>query len=114
MNILDNIIKHTETITNTYTYYGFNVYVDSLELNTSVTLRISIAYLLNNEIDKKNKNNGTYNFINKYVELKDEEYYEWGNEDNYLINYVHKNINKILDSSFIPKNILKPQFNLNF
>lgn len=99
-----NVSDVTVTTTNIYSYHGFNAYINSVELNVTATIRVSIAYLLNGKIDKdsKNQNDGTYSYINKYIVISGQDYTNWGNDDSYIVNYVSNNFETVLNSTHVP------------
>ena len=109
---MSNAITVTDvTVTNTdvYSYYGFNAYINSVDLNTSATIRASIAYLKNGAIDTSNyKNDGTYSYVSKYVVISGSEYTSWGNDDTYIVNYVTNNFTTFLNSTYNPPFTLPP------
>ena len=100
----------TVTTTSIYSYHGFNAYINSVELNVSATIRISIAYLVNGKLDTSpgSQNDGTYSYTNKYVLLGGQDYTNWGNDDSYIVNYVSKNFETILNSTYLPDVRLPP------
>lgn len=98
----------TVTTTSIYSYHGFNAYINSVELNVSATIRVSIAYLVNGKLDTSqvSKNDGTYSYINKYVLIDGQDYTNWGNDDSYIVNYVRNNFETILNSTYLPESRL--------
>jgi hypothetical protein len=96
-------VSNTEiVITNTYSYYACKTYIYGIVLNTSVTLRVCIAYLKNGAIDTMNSNDGNYSYMNRFVKLEGADYTKWGQDDTYITSYVEKNISDIIRSTYIP------------
>jgi hypothetical protein len=58
---LKNVLDEPITIDD-ITYYGFNVYVISLDLYTSVSLKINVAFLSNGNLNSSALNDNTYNY----------------------------------------------------
>jgi hypothetical protein len=81
-----------------FTFYGFNVYVVSLELSTSVTLKINTAFLTNGVLDTKLLNDGTYNYKSYSLTLKDDDYKNWGSDDGYIITYIKQHFSDVIAS----------------
>jgi len=106
---MSNLVSVDNTIvttTDVYSYHGFNVYIHSVQLNTSAIVRVSIAYLKNGEIDgscRYESKDDKYGYMNRYVEISGSDYAAWGNDDNYILNYVESNFTTILNSTFAPR-----------
>ncbi len=98
-NSITTISDRVETITKTYSYHGFNVFVQSLNMFESVTLRVSISYLINGQVEPNEPHDDNYNYVNKYVTLTGTDYTNWGNDDSYLVNWVNTHIEDVLNST---------------
>jgi hypothetical protein len=104
-----SIPDSTVTVTDTFSYHGFNAHVHSVDLFNSVTLRVNIAYLKNGSIDSTSyKNDGTYSYMTKYYLVSGSDYTNWGNDDTYITNYVANNISAIINSTYNPPFTLPP------
>jgi hypothetical protein len=103
LNLLPSVQQSVEQVTNTTAYYGFKVDVFSLELGSSVTLRVSIAFLVNGTLDKSQPNDGTYNYMNRFIRLSGTDYTNWGSDDSYISTYVGNNFNAVLASNVKPR-----------
>jgi hypothetical protein len=99
------------TTSNNYEYFGFKVYVHDLILNTSVGLRVNIAYLLNGGLDPGNfRNDGTYSYDTRYVVLSGTDYTNWASDDNYITTWVSNNFQSVIDSKLSMPHLM---FHLN-
>ena len=102
-------VTSTVTISNNYEYFGFKVYIHKLVLNTSVGLRVNVAYLLNGSIESRNINDGTYNYMVKYIELSGDDYTNWGNDDTYITTWLTNNFEKVINSTLnLPMQLFRP------
>ena len=97
--IPDTIVK----VENTTSYQGFKVNVQSVDIFVSVTLCVNVAFLLNGTLDKSQPNDGTYNYMNRFIMLTGTDYAQWGNDDTYLVNYVKNNMGIVLASTLKPR-----------
>ena len=105
---IDTIPSSVQNIVKTTTYHGFKVTVFSVDIFTSVTLKVNIAYLLNGELDKSEQNDGIYNYTSRFIVLTGDDYSQWSTDDQYLVDYVSNNIDKVMASTFKPRpNFLK-------
>jgi hypothetical protein len=103
LNLLQSVQQSVEQVTNTTAYYGFKVEVFSLELGSSVTLRVSIAFLVNGTLDKSQPNDGTYNYTNRFITLSGTDYTNWGSDDSYISTYVSNHFDSVLASNLKPR-----------
>ena len=102
-------VTSSVTISNNYEYFGFKVYIHNLVLNTSVGLRVNVAYLLNGSIEPRSMNDGTYSYVRKYVELSGDDYTNWGNDDTYITTWVTNNFEKVINSTLnLPMQMFRP------
>ena len=100
--IVSSPVQTTITTTNKYEYFGFRIKVNSITLFESVSLRVSVAYLLNGVIDSSNYlNDGTYSYMRKYITLTGNDYTNWNNDDQYIIDWVSNNFQTVLDSTLV-------------
>ena len=99
-NMLDHpLVIKQEQPSNIYTYYGFSINVVTLTLKTSVTLRVTISYLVNDTIVPTKRHDATYSFMNRFVTLSGDDYAQWGADDSYIYNYVTNNLESIINST---------------
>uniref|UniRef100_A0A6C0DRJ6 Uncharacterized protein n=1 Tax=viral metagenome TaxID=1070528 RepID=A0A6C0DRJ6_9ZZZZ len=103
-------ISNTITTSNNYEYFGFRIHVHELILNESVSLRINVAYLLNGAKDPSNlRNDGTYSYVTKFAVLTGDDYANWGNNDQYIYEWVNNNFQTIINSTlFLHPKMINP------
>ena len=99
-NLLDTSVKIGEDV-----FYGFNVYVVSLELSTSVTLKINAAFLKGGSLETKALNDGIYNYKSYSLTLKGDDYTKWGSDDSYIVDHIKSHFSEIVSS---PDNVFRP------
>lgn len=90
-NFIINIMSNLEII-------GYDVIVTNIILKNSAKLNITLYYLKNGTLNYSVINNGIHNIIRLDYTLKDEEYNNWGDDDNYIYNVINNNIIDILNN----------------